>query len=202
MSERGSRPARRTPSETMWRLRRSATCGAETEASGGASAPCMRSRTARTFPSTVRPFPGGSRPLSPRERPEPVDAGSAHPLRRVRQRARRSPRTRGRRRRAASARYELRRPRPPPVSAARPALHSLGPADVAQLVEHFTRNEGVPGSSPGVGFALALGLRNDQAPSGPRFVSGSDLGQIPAAMVTLQVDLPIRAGSRTTFSRS
>ena len=27
-------------------------------------------------------------------------------------------------------------------------------ADVAQLVEHFTRNEGVPGSSPGVGFAL------------------------------------------------
>ena len=25
-------------------------------------------------------------------------------------------------------------------------------ADVAQLVEHFTRNEGVPGSSPGVGF--------------------------------------------------
>src|SRR3954451_12231478 len=28
-----------------------------------------------------------------------------------------------------------------------------GAADVAQLVEHFTRNEGVPGSSPGVGFA-------------------------------------------------
>jgi hypothetical protein len=28
------------------------------------------------------------------------------------------------------------------------------PADVAQLVEHFTRNEGVPGSSPGVGFAV------------------------------------------------
>ena len=26
------------------------------------------------------------------------------------------------------------------------------PADVAQLVEHFTRNEGVPGSSPGVGL--------------------------------------------------
>src|SRR5204863_4633727 len=27
-------------------------------------------------------------------------------------------------------------------------------ADVAQLVEHFTRNEGVPGSSPGVGSPL------------------------------------------------
>jgi hypothetical protein len=27
----------------------------------------------------------------------------------------------------------------------------IRPADVAQLVEHFTRNEGVPGSSPGVG---------------------------------------------------
>src|SRR5207248_4822776 len=30
---------------------------------------------------------------------------------------------------------------------------ATAPADVAQLVEHFTRNEGVPGSSPGVGFA-------------------------------------------------
>jgi len=39
-----------------------------------------------------------------------------------------------------------------PVSAAGPTLHSSDPADVAQLVEHFTRNEGVPGSSPGVGF--------------------------------------------------
>ena len=29
-------------------------------------------------------------------------------------------------------------------------------ADVAQLVEHFTRNEGVPGSSPGVGFLAYL----------------------------------------------
>ncbi len=29
-------------------------------------------------------------------------------------------------------------------------------ADVAQLVEHFTRNEGVPGSSPGVGFGTKL----------------------------------------------
>ena len=28
-------------------------------------------------------------------------------------------------------------------------------ADVAQLVEHFTRNEGVPGSSPGVGSGRA-----------------------------------------------
>ena len=28
----------------------------------------------------------------------------------------------------------------------------LANADVAQLVEHFTRNEGVPGSSPGVGL--------------------------------------------------
>ena len=43
-----------------------------------------------------------------------------------------------------------------------PALHQIAAgvrrireiaanADVAQLVEHFTRNEGVPGSSPGVG---------------------------------------------------
>jgi hypothetical protein len=31
------------------------------------------------------------------------------------------------------------------------AARLKSPADVAQLVEHFTRNEGVPGSSPGVG---------------------------------------------------
>src|ERR1700684_1914736 len=30
-------------------------------------------------------------------------------------------------------------------------------ADVAQLVEHFTRNEGVPGSSPGVGSKDSAG---------------------------------------------
>ncbi len=33
------------------------------------------------------------------------------------------------------------------------ALASISHADVAQLVEHFTRNEGVRGSSPRVGFA-------------------------------------------------
>jgi hypothetical protein len=32
-----------------------------------------------------------------------------------------------------------------------PIPESPATADVAQLVEHFTRNEGVPGSSPGVG---------------------------------------------------
>ena len=31
----------------------------------------------------------------------------------------------------------------------------VGPADVAQLAEHFTRNEGVGGSSPPVGFPVA-----------------------------------------------
>ena len=31
-------------------------------------------------------------------------------------------------------------------------------ADVAQLVEHFTRNEGVPGSSPGVGSSEFAGI--------------------------------------------
>src|SRR5215203_4948337 len=31
-------------------------------------------------------------------------------------------------------------------------------ADVAQLAEHFTRNEGVPGSSPGVGFGSLQGF--------------------------------------------
>jgi len=50
-----------------------------------------------------------------------------------------------------------RSPSSPAASESRPAppLASAStidaPADVAQLVEHFTRNEGVPGSSPGVG---------------------------------------------------
>ena len=34
--------------------------------------------------------------------------------------------------------------------------YSRALADVAQLVEHFTRNEGVPGSNPGVGFSLLM----------------------------------------------
>ena len=41
-------------------------------------------------------------------------------------------------------RPEMAQPRPP-------IRESPANADVAQLVEHFTRNEGVPGSSPGVG---------------------------------------------------
>lgn len=33
----------------------------------------------------------------------------------------------------------------------------LGPAGVAQLVEHIIRNDGVPGSSPGVGSRGGIG---------------------------------------------
>src|SRR5437867_2992170 len=47
-----------------------------------------------------------------------------------------------------------------PVTICGPAkrLRFEDPADVAQLVEHFTRNEGVPGSSPGVGFRPFAGV--------------------------------------------
>src|SRR5215207_9526706 len=52
---------------------------------------------------------------------------------------------------AEKPRYTLGRAGSQPRAAAR-----LRPrADVAQLVEHFTRNEGVPGSSPGVGSSKA-----------------------------------------------
>src|SRR6266508_7009853 len=37
-------------------------------------------------------------------------------------------------------------------------LDCVSRADVAQLVEHFTRNEGVPGSSPGVGLLGFAGV--------------------------------------------
>ena len=49
------------------------------------------------------------------------------------------------------------------------ALDWAVPADVAQLVEHFTRNEGVRGSSPRVGFrsqAVPPSLRGDERPFG------------------------------------
>ena len=47
-------------------------------------------------------------------------------------------------------------------------------ADVAQLVEHFTRNEGVPGSSPGVGLIPCLACRatGDPAPAPPWSLAG------------------------------
>src|ERR1700733_15792150 len=38
-------------------------------------------------------------------------------------------------------------------------------ADVAQLVEHFTRNEGVRGSSPRVGLAQYLPAKRDVRPA-------------------------------------
>jgi hypothetical protein len=44
-------------------------------------------------------------------------------------------------------------------SLGRKAATLRGLADVAQLVEHFTRNEGVPGSSPGVGFVTQVRRR-------------------------------------------
>ena len=51
-----------------------------------------------------------------------------------------------------------------------PGLYWLqGPADVAQLVEHFTRNEGVPGSSPGVGSSIQA--VSDAPNYGPKTVS-------------------------------
>ena len=46
-------------------------------------------------------------------------------------------------------------PSSPALSCTSPAART-GSADVAQLAEHFTRNEGVPGSSPGVGFPTAI----------------------------------------------
>jgi hypothetical protein len=71
-------------------------------------------------------------------------------------------------------------------------------ADVAQLVEHFTRNEGVPGSSPGVGLkrdrlCIALccpvGLHNQRM--------GNAEGNITA--LTLFVIAAFASASRTSL---
>src|SRR5205823_1722879 len=62
------------------------------------------------------------------------------------------------------------------------------PADVAQLVEHFTRNEGVPGSSPGVGSRFP-GRRPRSRPAEP----GS--AGTPRAAPRLPASGPVRPGT-------
>src|SRR5829696_2885302 len=80
---------------------------------------------------------------------------------------------------------------PPPAP---PTRH--GPADVAQLVEHFTRNEGVPGSNPGVGSDLrpccggAFGVLGGWARQSPRWVG-----------VTQGVTLGLRLGGTSAAGR-
>jgi hypothetical protein len=57
---------------------------------------------------------------------------------------------------AAAADHDLAAPVQPKTGPERRKIREIpANADVAQLVEHFTRNEGVPGSSPGVGSEKA-----------------------------------------------
>src|SRR5439155_8760864 len=59
------------------------------------------------------------------------------------------------------------------------------PADVAQLVEHFTRNEGVPGSSPGVGLVEPGEIRHTGRPSSRR-LSDRPPGEAGATVARLK----------------
>ena len=63
----------------------------------------------------------------------------------------------------APARKRLEAPETGPLSCPEPRYDATC-ADVAQLVEHFTRNEGVRGSSPRVGLAETSGLPAISAP--------------------------------------
>jgi O-methyltransferase len=57
--------------------------------------------------------------------------------------------------------------------------YSSGLADVAQLVEHFTRNEGVRGSNPRVGLSQGAALRQRKSPvSGAPSVLWACLGPV------------------------
>ncbi len=84
------------------------------------------------------PKPVGSGP------PEPMASRRAHQVNRPRKRELRLRFAAPRSDFAAPMRHQT--PRRP-----RKYRESPANADVAQLVEHFTRNEGVPGSIPGVG---------------------------------------------------
>ena len=56
----------------------------------------------------------------------------------------------------AAADQDFAAPAQPEIALGRCKIQEIpASADVAQLVEHFTRNEGVPGSSPGVGSRKA-----------------------------------------------
>ena len=58
--------------------------------------------------------------------------------------------------RRAAADQDFAAPAQPELALGRCTIQEIpATADVAQLVEHFTRNEGVPGSSPGVGLQRA-----------------------------------------------
>ena len=55
----------------------------------------------------------------------------------------------------AAADQDFAAPAQPEIALGRRTIQEIpASADVAQLVEHFTRNEGVPGSSPGVGSGI------------------------------------------------
>ena len=116
--------------------------------SAAASAtPAVTSAASPAWPSSPTRPAGSRRRRDHRRRRGPRG-------RRVRRRGLRRRRVR---RRRVRGRRRLRRGRRRRGRGRRRALGGATlarPADVAQLVEHFTRNEGVAGSSPAVGFAL------------------------------------------------
>src|SRR4249919_1484854 len=75
-----------------------------------------------------------------------------------------------------------------PATASPVAGYYPSRADVAQLVEHFTRNEGVRGSSPRVGFSVHAGF-------GPLGARHKDVGQVPRSRIAT------KAGKLATVSR-
>ena len=131
-------------------------CGRSTRprAALGARAARTTARTASSWLSPVVVVNSGSRESHVRANPTHDPASRGPP----RDRRLRSPRSSGppgfscTRAAPKSAKTGARQIREIPVN-----------ADVAQLVEHFTRNEGVPGSSPGVGSSY---LQGKCAPTG------------------------------------
>ncbi len=68
-------------------------------------------------------------------------------------------------------------------------------AGVAQLVEHFIRNEGVPGSSPGVGFAPEPCAAARAATGEATYAIG-----VPTALETFQAPSSFAIGIARTVS--
>ena len=91
--------------------------------------------------------------------PKPVGSGPPEPMASRRAHQVNGPRKRELRLRFAAPRSDFAAPMRHQTPR-RPLKYRESPAnaDVAQLVEHFTRNEGVPGSIPGVGFIYLFSL--------------------------------------------
>jgi hypothetical protein len=150
--------------------------GAEVGTAGSSE----RGRLREVREETVRALPTGRAAVRAAAAP-PVGRPRAPPRRGRRAEPRRRARRLVRHARARAARPVAAGRAGAPAAGARrqrTRLHFATRADVAQLVEHFTRNEGVPGSNPGVGSSRKARSGGPSSWPGTRASPGAALSRV------------------------